>query len=177
MCWTWWCTWSPIPVREQGRDFILGDFFMKTITHTRAFEMPVSVARLFPLFSPEGEKAWIPGWDYENIIGTADLCEDYVFLTKTHDHAAVDAIWIVKEYDPESYRVQFYKIEPGEKIGVVRVDCTELDVERTRVEVTYGYTALSAEGEAFVEKFDADAYQAFIREWRDLLTDYFAGMS
>lgn len=31
---------------------------MKTIRHTKTFEMPLPIAELFPLFSPEGEKYW-----------------------------------------------------------------------------------------------------------------------
>ena len=54
--------------------------------------MDIPIAELFPLFSPEGEKLWVPGWDYENIMGTTALSEDYVFLTKIHDHATRDAI-------------------------------------------------------------------------------------
>ncbi len=34
---------------------------MKSISHTKAFEMALPIAELFPLFSPEGEKYWVPG--------------------------------------------------------------------------------------------------------------------
>jgi hypothetical protein len=146
---------------------------MKTISHTKSFEMAVSIAELFPLFSPEGEKDWVPGWEYENVMGTTELSEDYVFLTKTHDHGTANAIWIVKKYDPKSHFVQFYKIEPEDKIGVVTVKCTELEAERTQVEVTYKYTALSATGEMFVSEFSESVYDVFIREWQILLSDYF----
>jgi hypothetical protein len=146
---------------------------MKTISHTKSFEMAVSIAELFPLFSPEGEKDWVPGWEYENVMGTTELSEDYVFLTKTHDHGTANAIWIVKKYDPKSHFVQFYKIEPEDKIGVVTVKCTELEAERTQVEVTYKYTALSATGEMFVSEFSESVYDVFIREWQTLLSDYF----
>ena len=60
--------------------------------------MAIPIADLFPLFSPEGEKYWVPGWDYENVMGTTELSEDYVFLTKNHDHGITNAIWIVKKY-------------------------------------------------------------------------------
>jgi len=146
---------------------------MKSISHTRAFEIAQPVAKLFPLFSPEGEKYWVPGWDYDNVMGTTELCEDYVFLTKTHDHGTTDAIWLVKKYDRQAWLVEFYKIEPGDKAGVVTVQCTELGAARTNVEVTYKYTALSATGERFVEGFTEAAYAEFIAEWQTLLADYF----
>lgn len=146
---------------------------MKSVSRTKAFEIAISIKDLFPLFSPEGEKYWVPGWDYENVMGTTELSEDYVFLTKAHDHRTKDAIWIVKKYDPRSHFVQFYKIEPGDKIGVVTVKCSEQEAERTNVEVTYKYIALSATGEGFVSEFSESIYEKFIGEWQTLLSNYF----
>ena len=146
---------------------------MKSIRHTKAFEMDLPIVELFPLFSPEGEKHWVPGWDYENVMGTTELSEDYVFLTKTHDHGTSDAIWIVKKYDPKLHFVQFYKIEPGEKIGVVTVKCTELEASKTMIRVTYKYLALSKGGEEFITVFNESTYEEFIDEWQKLLTNYF----
>lgn len=146
---------------------------MKSVSRTKAFEIAISIKDLFPLFSPEGEKNWVPGWDYENVMGTTQLSEDYIFLTKTHDHRIKDAIWIVKKYDPRSHFVQFYKIEPGDKIGVVTVKCSEQEAERTKVEVTYKYIALSAMGEDFVSEFSESVYEEFIGEWQTLLSNYF----
>ena len=40
---------------------------------------------------------------------------------------------------PESHFVQFYKIEPENKVGVVTVKCTKLEPETTQVQVTYKY--------------------------------------
>ena len=119
----------------------------------------------------------MPGWDYENVIGTTELSEDYVFLTNTHDHGATDAIWVVKKYDPQSYCVQFYKIEPEDKIGVVTVQWTELEAERTKIEVACRYIALSKTAEKFVSEFDESAYEDFIGEWQSLLSNYFKSKS
>ena len=135
--------------------------------------MNVPIADIFPLFSPEGEKHWVPGWDYINVMGTTELSDDYVFLTKTHDHGTSDAIWIVKKYDPKLHFVQFYKIEPGEKIGVVTVKCTELEASKTMIRVTYKYLALSKGGEEFITVFNESTYEEFIDEWQKLLTSYF----
>ena len=146
---------------------------MKSITHTKAFKMNVPIADIFPLFSPEGEKHWVPGWDYKNVMGTTELSDDYVFLTKTHDHGTSDAIWIVKKYDPKLHFVQFYKIEPGEKIGVVTVKCTELEASKTMIRVTYKYLALSKGGEEFITVFNESTYEEFIDEWQKFLTNYF----
>jgi hypothetical protein len=49
---------------------------MKSISHTKSFTLDFPKSQLFPLFSPEGEKLWAPGWDYENVMGKTELCED-----------------------------------------------------------------------------------------------------
>jgi len=57
---------------------------LSQIKHTADFLINQPIEILFPLFSAEGEKLWVPGWDYENIMGTDELHEDYIFLTKNH---------------------------------------------------------------------------------------------
>ena len=146
---------------------------MKSVIHTRAFELDVPIDEVFPLFSPEGEKLWVPDWEYKNIMGTSELSEDYIFLTKNHDHGTTNAIWIVKTYDPESYLVEFYKIEPEYKVGIVTVKCSALKVSKTKIQVTYKYIALSAAGENFVMEFSEQDYYKFINEWQKLLSNYF----
>ncbi len=87
---------------------------MSKIKHQTSFEINRSADDLFPLFSAEGEKLWIPGWDYENIMGSTDLHEDYIFLTRGHHrpehhgsahhrpghHEIAKVIWLVKRYEP-----------------------------------------------------------------------------
>ena len=146
---------------------------MRTVQHKKSFEIDKTIEDVFPMFTPEGEKLWVPDWDYENVMGSTELSEDYFFTTRTHDHVTTSAIWIVKKYHPEAYFVQYYKIEPEDKIGIVTVACTDLGVERTKVQVTYKYMALSAIGEQFISEFNQDVYENFINEWQILLKNYF----
>ena len=146
---------------------------MKSISHTHTFETAASIDELFPLFSPEGEKHRVPGWGYENVMGTTELREDYVFKTTSHDHGAAGAIWVVKRHEPGDGLVEFIKVEPEQKVGIVKVNCTALAAQRAQVEVTYTYTALSPAGEQFVAGFDRAAYTVFIEEWETLLSNYF----
>lgn len=148
---------------------------MSTVKHIASFEIRRPVDELFPLFSAEGEKLWVPGWSYGNIMGGTDLHEDYVFVTRSHDHAASDAIWMVKRYEPDNYLVQFYKVEPGEKVGVIEVRCFELNESQTKVQVTYEYIGLSEAGDRFISSFTSSEYNAFIAEWETLLVKYYEG--
>jgi hypothetical protein len=125
------------------------------------------------LFSPEGELLWVPGWDYESVTGSNELHEDFVFLTRNHDHASAEAIWLTKRYQPKSHLVQFYKVEPDIKVGIISIKCTKLNSSRTKVTVSYEYVGLSESGNAFIEAFTASDYDDFIAEWKKLLEIYF----
>ncbi len=146
---------------------------MNSVKHSETFRINQRIKTVFPLFSAEGERLWVPGWDYVNVMGSSDLHEDYIFVTKSHDHATTDAIWIVKRYDPEHYLVQFYRIEPEDKVGIISVRCIQIDEDLTEVEVTYQYVGLGRKGNEFIEGFTLEQYREFIGEWKRLLVSYF----
>lgn len=146
---------------------------MSQAKFTASFEMSKNIDELFPLFSAEGEKLWVPDWDYQNIMGSTELCEDYVFVTKTHDYASGDAIWIVKSYDPKNHFVTFYKVEPEDKIATVSIKCDALTKNDTLITVSYDYVALSKRGQDFIDGYSQDIFEAFIGEWNVLLIQYF----
>ena len=146
---------------------------MNQAKYIEDFQISQPVETLFPLFSAEGEKHWVPGWDYKNIMGATDLHEDYIFITENHDHAASDAIWLVKKHDPDTYFVEFYKVEPEEKVGIISVKCNSISSSETNVSVSYEYIALGEKGREFVANFTSKEYKEFIGEWKQLLEKYF----
>jgi len=144
-----------------------------SVEHSKSFIINQPVDILFPLFSAEGEKLWVPGWDYHNVMGSTDLHEDYVFITQNHDHASSKAVWIVKRYEPQNYLIQFYKVESEDKVGVITVQCSPLEESKTEVIVSYKYTGLTEKGNAFVREFTPQKYEEFIDEWQKLLRLHF----
>ena len=184
---------------------------MSKIKRQTGFKVHQSAEVLFPLFSAEGEKHWVPGWDYENVMGgSTDMHEDYVFLTAGHHrpsehgvghaanghdhhqghdrhdhhghhspahHDAPKMIWLVKRHEPENYLVQFYRVEPGDKVGIITVHCKPIKEDLTEVEVAYEYIGLSKKGNDFVAHYTAEAHEEFISHWPKLLTHYFEAKS
>jgi len=146
---------------------------MNRVKHSEDFQINQPVEILFPLFSAEGEKHWVPGWDYKNVMGSNELHEDYIFVTEDHDHASSDAIWLVKKYEPHFHYVEFYKVEPEVKVGIITVKCNSISGSKTRVRVTYEYIALSEKGNEFIVSFTNEKYKAFIGKWKQLLEAYF----
>lgn len=152
---------------------IAKNFVSQVVSRSDEFLLEKDIATVFPLFTPEGEKLWAPGWTYTNLMGAAELKPDDVFLTDTHDHKSTQAIWIVLDYDTGKHYVSYYKIEPEQKVGKITVQCFEQSPSVTLVRVTYQYIGLSEFGNQFVAGFTKEAFAEFIDAWRSLLRDYF----
>lgn len=141
--------------------------------YTAVFVIDEPMKDVFPLFTPEGERHWAPGWDFDEIMQGAEISEDYVFTTRHHDHAGSDAVWIVKKYDREQAAIQYYRIEPEIKVGIVSVTCSTLDNITTNVRVTYKYIGLSEQGDKFIRHYSQEEYDHFIAGWKVHIDQYF----
>ena len=148
-------------------------FVSQVVSHSEEFILGKDIESVFPLFSPEGEKLWAPGWEYTNILGSKDLQPDTVFLTDSHDHRSTTAIWIVADYDPVKHYISYYKVEPREKVGKIVIQCFEQPQKYTLVKVTYKYIGLSDSGNQFIAGFTKKTYKEFIDEWHSLINAYF----
>jgi len=136
------------------------------------FSLPHSIDEVFPLLSPEGEKLWVPNWDYQQVTQFENLCENFVFLTEQHGHAQSNAIWIVKEYQPETYHVEFYKIEPENKISHIIINGWTDSIAHSCINVQYNFIGLSDRGNEFIENCSNESYRQFICEWEKLLLSH-----
>ena len=148
-------------------------FTAKRVGHSHTIVLNDSPENLFHLFTPEGEKKWAEGWDFTPVFpSTREVEENMVFTTAAHDHGQMDAIWIITRYEPMAYSIEYQRIEPGMKIGRIHVRLTETPPGRTSATVEYVYTALSQEGNEFVEGFSEIGYQHFIQLWQNAIHHY-----
>ena len=93
-------------------------FKAQRITHSHTIILNDEPGKVFSMFTPEGEKKWAPGWDYTLLYPqTGKIEKNFMFLTKEHDHADEQAIWIICNYKPLSYCIDYFRIELGIKIG------------------------------------------------------------
>jgi len=133
-------------------------------SQARTFRLDAPCARVFPLFTPLGERAWAAGWDPEILSGSEK--RGSVFRTRAHDE---ETIWIVSAYEPDQHRVSYARLKHGSNFGLVDVECRQSD-SGSEIRVRYTLTGISPEGEAFVREFLDDArYDRFIDEWRRAL--------
>ena len=133
------------------------------LTQIRSFHLDAPPAKVFPLFTASGERAWAPGWDPEMLSGAEERASAF----RTRNQQGQETIWIVTEYRPQDGQVCYARAALGSNIGLVDVTCTRSATGGTDVSVRYTLTALSEPGREFVSRFlDPEQYSKMIDEWR-----------
>ena len=131
-------------------------------SQTGSFHLDAPPARVFPLFTAEGERAWAPGWEPELLSGAVE--RGSVFRTHAHGR---ETVWVVTDYRVDARRVSYARLAGGVNMGLVDVRC-DADGDGTRVTVRYTLTPLSDDGAAGVRTMlEQEHYAAFMREWQE----------
>jgi hypothetical protein len=131
----------------------------------RTFHLNAPLARVFPLFTARGERAWAPGWEPRILSGGEE--RGSAFITAAHNGGTVT--WIVTDYRPAEGRASYARLVQDSNIGLVDVVCTAAPSGGTDVCVSYTLTAVTDAGGSFVAQFLADEhYTHMIEEWRVL---------
>lgn len=131
-------------------------------TQIRSFHLDAPVARVFPLFTALGEKAWADGWQPELLSGQEG--RGSVFRTV---HGGRETVWIVVDYRAAEGRVSYARLAQSSNMGLVEVQCRAASGGGTEVSVRYTLTGLDPQGQAFVREFlDPEHYSRMIEEWQ-----------
>lgn len=147
-------------------------FAAEHVTRTATLVVDRPVAEAFPLFTPEGERAWAGKWDpvyHHPADGTMQA--GLVFTTgEGEEHT----IWTVLRHEPEFGLVEYMRTTPGSRTGTVLVQCSPLGDARTRVMVSYSLTALSESGNLKLQELTDAAFLAYIESWEASIAEVLA---
>lgn len=136
-------------------------------SHEITVDLPVSKA--FPMFTPKGEEAWVPGWKPTYIWPeTGETCEEMIFTTGEGDEKT---FWICLKWQPDQWHVRYHRLTPGSRVAFVDVRCHPAGQDRTRVRVTYQIQALSDHGRSYLEDLSESAFVKMIDGWSDLIQE------
>jgi hypothetical protein len=141
-------------------------FRAEHVLRAASFTLDLPRERAFEFFTPEGERAWAPGWDPRYLHPADGHAEvGMVFTTSLSE----ETVWMMLRYEPAAGRVEYLRLTPGSRLGVVRVQCTPLSPGRTQVDVSYELTALTEAGNAAIRALDERAFSAFIAGWPEAI--------
>jgi len=131
---------------------------------TGGFELACSADTAFPLFSPEGERAWAVGWDPQPVFPDQIVFErNTVFRLGTGNE---EAIWTILDADWHTHRAEYVRLAPASHTARIVVQVDPLGVDRCHVTVSYVVTAFGAQAPAQLEPFSEASYAERMLSWR-----------
>lgn len=125
------------------------------VVNTFRFQIAAPLARVAPLFGPEGERAWA-GQHWNPVFlfpQPAKDIEGAVFTVQRGEHPSV---WVNTRFDLAAGRMQYVSLIDGVVVSVIDVRLAVPDPGHTTVEVTYARTALDAAHNEQVENLGAE---------------------
>jgi hypothetical protein len=121
-------------------------------------------AEAMPYFTPEGERAWVAGWDPVPIHapGGSLSAAGAVFTTAADGE---ETLWLTLGVDFVTGVADYVRITPGNRLGTVHVRCLP-EADGTRIEVDYRLTAISEAGAEKLAAVTPEAFARTIAEWK-----------
>jgi hypothetical protein len=111
------------------------------------------------LFTPEGERAWAPGW---NPVFAAAHRTEGAGAVFTTTHGEDTTTWVMVDQDERC--VRYARFTPGATAGTVTVTVRNAQPTQTHLRVDYDLTALTPEGARWLETF-AQGFNDYIAHW------------
>ena len=135
-----------------------------------SFELDTSADRALQFFTPEGERAWVKGWDpkpmYPPQAGVMFKANS-VFRV---DQDGERSLWTIVEADLQEHIAEYIYVVEGERLSRVRVQIQPLSGEHCRVRVHYVHTATSEKGLRFVASVTEESYAQKMQDWHRLVS-------
>jgi hypothetical protein len=126
--------------------------------------------KVFPLLCPVREIEWVNDWNPRQVITESGFVElDCIFVMPDKPQ---DSIWVVTQWDPKEFVVEFTKVTPEFTVGKIVIRLRRGNGGQTFADISYCYTALSQEGSEFVKRFTEEYYQSFMKEWESDINYY-----
>jgi len=149
------------------------------VVHEFTQTNPAAPEKVFPRLCPVREGDWLPGWKYRLIYSDSGVAElGCVFTTPNPlgsaapDRASAETTWIVTEYDPAAFRIDYLWIDPGHIITELRIQLARSGAEETRTNIHYRYTGLSPEGNSDLEHYNEKWFESKMQNWEKAINHY-----
>jgi hypothetical protein len=93
-----------------------------------------------------------------------------VFLS--HQQGEPDTIWVMTERDDEQKLTEFERITPGIKAAHLVITAKNEGTDRSQVDISYTFTALSEEGNTFIDNFTEENFVQDMKFWEAAMNHY-----
>jgi hypothetical protein len=140
----------------------------RAFTGSLTVAAPIDVA--FALFSPEGERLWVPTWNPQPIHPPGvKWAQGQLFRTQEERG---EGLWVISRLDRDAHEVEYYRFEPGRYVAHIAVTCAASGPDRTTASVTYEFVGLTDIGNQDIEAMTDDEYVAKMKRWEGWIAGY-----
>lgn len=147
-------------------------FVAEQYAQSASIELKANIEKVFPLFTPLGEKKWTEDWD-PKIISTSsgEMQEGLIFQTPDHVHGAPLLTWVVSRYNVTTHRIQYIVSSPV-RVAIITVTCTASSKNSTIAKISYALTGLSAEGNELSHHLIGNIFANNLKDWETAINTY-----
>jgi hypothetical protein len=138
------------------------------VRRTGGFDLDCDVDTAFPLFSPDGERAWVQDWDPKPVFpDQIAFSPDTVFREGT---GAGEALWTVVDVDWPKHRAEYVRFAPASHSAHIIVKIEPAASGRSRVVVSYAVTVFGTDESSLLDAFSEDGYATKMQNWQHRIT-------
>lgn len=149
-----------------------GTFAGQSDTRTGTIHLNGPIAKVFPLFEPIGEKAWIPGWEPQVVYPASGAAQNGTVFLTYDDHGRNETYWTIIEYDTQRHRISYINVIPNYQVRRITLECREVAPDKTDAMVSYSYTGITSHGNDDVAKQTEESYTAKMQHWTHAINHY-----
>lgn len=151
----------------------MSTFVAERIIRSHTIHLPASPDRVFPLFTPLGERHWEPDWNPTMLYPVSGEAQAGTVFTTQHADEPVK-VWTISDYDPQRARISYVTVLPTSHLSSIDIRCEARDRQATSVTVTYTFTSLTPLGATYLDSVTEDHYRAYIASWETAISHYLA---
>lgn len=145
-------------------------FVAASVELSGGFSISAPLEIAFELFSPLGEKFWVPGWNPELLHPPkVDWAQGLIFRTQEEQG---EAVWVVTDLDRERHEVEYHRVEAARYVARVRVYCRNRDAAQTEVSITYSFVGLSDAGNREIAAMSELEFDEKMKRWHGWIGAY-----
>jgi hypothetical protein len=145
---------------------------MEQISRTARIILNDRIEKVFPLFSPLGEKKWVNGWSPDFLFPiNGDFKENLVFKTESSNTAEEEYNWITSYLSKEEYLV-VYTVFTENRVWTIKVQCIKTNLEKTEAQIIYTFTGLNKIGDEINRDSLEKMYSKDLKDWEHAINYY-----
>ena len=141
-------------------------FMRSGVVHCKA-----TIEELFPLLCPKREEDWIPGWQCETIWSNSGYNEEGAIFRTTKPYGT-ELYWTTLQYDINKKLVEFLLTAPHLYIFRFRIEIQGEGEGVLAITFTQSFTSISEEGNAFLDRYRSEDYDARLKSLEEFMTSY-----